>query len=215
MPSKADTYFSTVEMMTFAEDYIGWIRELDQRRPIGSDMGKPRTRAMHLSKLPGGGAVCVDPISNPHGDCEVNCSAVPKDSRTEYKQVLAVLTGSFDMVSVHDYGCYPPYAEFEFCEAPDSLETLAAAKEVADELRKPLFVGEYGSPASVAKGWSCPDCMDYPTKVLQYQAANKVQLTNIWTWCGYQGCVDPILFPDSAAIVGEMRTTDAAINSHA
>jgi hypothetical protein len=36
---------------------------------------------------------------------------------------------------------------------------------------KPLFVSEYGSPALVAKGWSCPDCMDYPTKLLQYQAS--------------------------------------------
>ena len=36
MPPKADTYFSTSEMMVFADAYIGWIRELDPRRPIGS-----------------------------------------------------------------------------------------------------------------------------------------------------------------------------------
>lgn len=212
MPPKADTYFSTAQMMAFANDYIGWIRALDPRRPIGSDFGKPRTRALHLSKIAGGGAVCVDPVSNPHGDCEVNCSAVPRDTRDEYKQALRVLTGPFDMVSVHDYGCYPPFAAFEFCEAPDSLETLSAAKEVADELQKPLFVGEYGSPASVANGWACPDCMDYPTKLLQYQAAAGVQLSNIWTWCGFENCVDPTLFPDSGAIVAAMRKTDASIN---
>lgn len=216
MPPKADTYFSTGEMMAFADDYIGWIRAIDNTgRPIGSDFGKPRTRATHLSELAGGGAACVDPVSNPHGDCEVNCSAVPRDSRVEYKRALTALTGSFDLVSVHDYGCYPPFAEFAFCEAPDSLETLSAAKEVADTLQKPLFIGEYGSPASVASGWACPDCLDYPTKVLRYQAASSVQLSNIWTWCGYDGCVDPSLFPESATIVAEMQQTDAAINSGA
>ena len=100
-----------------------------------------------------------------------------------------------------------------FCEAPDSLETLSAAKEVADALNKPLFIGEYGSPASVANGWACPDCLDYPKKVLRYQAANKVQLSNIWTWCGYDGCVDPTLFPNSTAIITAMQQTDAEINS--
>ena len=92
---------------------------------------------------------------------------------------------------------------------------MQAAKEVADELRKPLFIGEYGSPASVAKGWACPNCLDYPSKVLQYQADTNVQLSTIWTWCGYENCVDPTLFPESAAIVAVMRKTDATINPKA
>jgi hypothetical protein len=55
----------------------------DHFRGVVLPHNRPRTRALHLSKLNGGGAACVDPVSNPHGDCEVNCSVIPRDSRTE------------------------------------------------------------------------------------------------------------------------------------
>lgn len=97
-PSRADTYFSTAEMMTFSRAYIGWIKAIDTTgRPVGSDMGKPRTRAAHLAVLTGGGAACVSP-SNPQGDCEANCTGVPRDSEAQYKSALAEMSEPFDLV---------------------------------------------------------------------------------------------------------------------
>ena len=121
-PTREEAYFSTSEMMAFAEEYVGWIKALDSSgRPVGSDMGSPRTRAKHLAALATGGGACVNP-TNRQGDCEVNCSAVPRDSLQDFKEVLATLTKPFDFVSIHDYGCYPPYAEFSFCGGdPTSL----------------------------------------------------------------------------------------------
>jgi hypothetical protein len=97
-PSKADSFFTTAEMMSFSRDYVSWIRDVDPTRPIGSDMGKPRTRAMHLATTQGGGEKCVN-VYNPHGDCEVNCSVVPKDSEQDYKQYLRLVSEPFDLVS--------------------------------------------------------------------------------------------------------------------
>lgn len=174
-------YFSTDEMMAFSRKYVGWIKALDPQRPVGSDMGTPRTRAKHLAAIAGGGAACVSG-DNPKGDCEVNCTAVPKDSIVDFKNILAVQSGPFDYVSIHDYGCYPPFAEFSFCNGT-SLATLKAAKEVADSLGKPLFIGEFGSPTCVADGWLTTDCLAYPTKLLEYQASSGIQLSNAWTWC--------------------------------
>lgn len=120
-----------------------------------------RTRAKHLAALVGkGGEACVSP-TNLQGDCEVNCSAVPKDTVQDYKDMLTTLTGPFDLVSVHDYGCYQPYGEREFCNGdPTSLTALNASKEVADALGKPLFVGEFGSPDCVKGGWNYADCTE-------------------------------------------------------
>ena len=66
-------YFSTAEMMAFSALYVSWVKEIDPLRPIGSDMAQARTRAKHLAALKGGGAACVNPRTNPNGDCEVNC----------------------------------------------------------------------------------------------------------------------------------------------
>ena len=179
-------YFSTAEMMAFSTLYVSWVKELDPLRPMGSDMGQARTRARHLSALKGGGAACVN-AHNPKGDCEVNCSVVPKDSLADFKQITRILSEPFDMVSVHNYGCYPPFAEFSFCNGDNtSIATLQAAKEVADEMGKPLFVGEFGSPAcNVAggAGWESDECLAFPRKLLDYQVKSGIQLSNAWTWC--------------------------------
>jgi hypothetical protein len=179
-------YFSTAEMMAFSTLYISWVKELDPLRPMGSDMGQARTRASHLAALKGGGAACVN-AHNLKGDCEVNCSAVPKDSLADFKQITKILSAPFDLVSVHDYGCYPPFAEFSFCNGDStSIAALQAAKEVADETGKPLFVGEFGSPAcNVAggAGWDSEECLAFPRKLLDYQVKSGIQLSNAWTWC--------------------------------
>jgi hypothetical protein len=180
-------YFSTAEMMAFSRQYVGWVKELDPLRPMGSDMGQARTRAKHLAALKGGGVACVNPRTNPRGDCEVNCSVVPKDSLADFKQITAILSEPFDWVSVHNYGCYPPFAEFSFCNGDHtSIAALQAAKEVADEMGKPLFVGEFGAPAcNVAggAGWASDDCLAFPRKLLDYQVKSGIQLSNAWTWC--------------------------------
>jgi hypothetical protein len=212
-PSKADSFFSTAEMMSFSRDYISWIRALDPTRPIGSDMGKPRTRAMHLMTTPGGGEKCVNPM-NVHGDCEVNCSVIPKDTLEDYKKYLTLVSEPFDMVSIHDYGCYPPFANYSFCDADEeSIATLVASKEVADKLEKPLFVGEFGSPACQIEGWGSDACLAYPTALLKYQASAGVQLSNAWTWCANSGmagnkCIEPRLNPSTSRFVQVLRETN-------
>jgi len=158
-PARAGAYFSTHEMMAFARTYVSWIKALDPHRPVGSDMGKPRPRAAHLAATPGGGAKCVSK-QNPQGDCEHNCTTVPHDTREQYQTILAEYSAPFDLVSIHDYGCYPPFAEYSFCDSNASIATLEAAKEVADQLGKPLFVGELGSPACVASGWASDECLE-------------------------------------------------------
>jgi hypothetical protein len=118
-------------------------------------------------------------------------------------------------VSIHDYGCYPPFAEYSFCNGdPESVATLVAAKEVADELHKPLFVGEFGSPACQTLGWGTEACLAYPRAVLKYQASAQVQLSNAWTWCanaGPAGCIEPSLNPATQTIVHALQQANAAL----
>lgn len=215
-PTRAEAYYSTAEMMKFAIEYVSWIKALDKTgRPIGSDMGAPRTRAKHLAALPGGGAACVNQ-HNRQGDCEVNCSAIPKDTVQDYKDALTTLTGPFDYVSIHDYGCYPPFAVRPFCNGNSiSLAPLHAAKEVADAVGKPLFVGEFGSPDCGKSGWdSNSDCMAYPTALLQDQVRSGIQLSNAWTWCTatFGWCMDPNFNPSSKDITKLLVATTKTIN---
>ena len=165
----ASEYFSTDEMMEFSRRYVSWVKEIDPKRPLGSDMGLARTRAKHLAGIPGGGRACVSP-TNPKGDCEDNCTAVPRDTLQDFKEMMAILSEPFDFVSAHIYGCYPPFARFSFCDGDNtSIAPLKAAKEVADRLGKPLFVGEFGAPACVKNGWASEECLAFPRKLLQYQ----------------------------------------------
>ena len=183
---------------------------------MGSDMGQARTRAKHLAALNGGGAACVN-AHNPKGDCEVNCSAVPKDSLADFKQITKILSAPFDLVSVHNYGCYPPFAEFSFCDGDHtSIAALQAAKEVADEMGKPLFVGEFGAPAcNVAggTGWDSDECLAFPRKLLDYQVKSGIQLSNAWTWCqaGAAGwCIND--GKGAEKIVSLLQATDRKLN---
>ena len=183
----------------------------------GSDMGQPRTRAKHLAALKGGGAACVN-AHNPNGDCEVNCSAVPRDSLEDFKAITKILSEPFDYVSVHDYGCYPPFAEFSFCNGDNtSTAPLQAAKEVADEMGKPLFVGEFGSPECNipgGPGWSSEECLAFPRKLLDYQVQSGIQLSNAWTWCQRKG--DGFCINDgkgSETILSLLQAADKKLNS--
>lgn len=210
-------YFTTTEMMAFSTLYVSWVKELDPTRPIGSDMGQPRTRAKHLAALKGGGAACVN-AHNPNGDCEVNCSAVPRDSLEDFKAITKILSEPFDYVSVHDYGCYPPFAEFSFCNGDNtSTAPLQAAKEVADEMGKPLFVGEFGSPECNipgGPGWSSEECLAFPRKLLDYQVQSGIQLSNAWTWCQRKG--DGFCINDgkgSETILSLLQAADKKLNS--
>jgi hypothetical protein len=116
-------------------------------------------------------------------------------------------------VSVHDYGCYPPFAEYSFCPEPTSTATLVAAKQVADSLGKPLYVGEYGAPPCVSGGWGDGDCPPYPSALLKYQADTKVQLSTLWTWCATGStCVDPQLNIGSVWAVTAMQITNQALH---
>jgi hypothetical protein len=212
-------YFSTSEMMAFSTLYVSWVKELDPMRPMGSDMGQARTRAKHLAALKGGGAACVNPLTNPKGDCEVNCSVVPRDSLADFKEITKTLSEPFDWVSVHDYGCYPPFAEFSFCDGDNtSIAALQAAKEVADEMGKPLFVGEFGAPAcNVAggAGWASDECLAFPRKLLDYQVESGVQLSNAWTWCQEEGsgwCINDGKGPEK--IVALLQAADKKLNDH-
>jgi hypothetical protein len=96
-----------------------------------------------------------------------------------------LLSTPFDLVSVHNYGCFPPFAEFEFCDGDNtSIATLVAAKEISDALGKPLFVGELGAPPCLTgEFWQSKNCMAFPKKALDFQVKRGVQLTNMWTWC--------------------------------
>ena len=126
------------------------------------------------------------------------------------------LTGPFDYVSIHDYGCYPPFAVRPFCNGNSiSLAPLHAAKEVADAVGKPLFVGEFGSPDCGKSGWdSNSDCMAYPTALLQYQVRSGIQLSNAWTWCTatFGWCMDPNFNPSSKDITKLLVATTKTIN---
>lgn len=93
-----------------------------------------------------------------------------------------------------------------------------AAKEVADEMKKPLFVGELGGEPcnddGPGGGWAKPECRPYPTAALKFAAEAGVQLSNLWTWCTTDEgwCLDPKVNPPAEWAVELMRETTRKLN---
>ena len=131
--------FITADMIAYTRRMASLIRSLDRGRKISSGFSIPRGSAEHLRARPEWTTARTD---------------WRPDSREQFEKNLAEIHAAVDIISIHLYSG----AGNRRFGSDDPLDLLAIAKNVADKLGKPLFVGEFGDPphsdASAGRAYS-------------------------------------------------------------
>jgi hypothetical protein len=154
--------FTTDEMIAFTKRFASLIRKLDDTRKISSGFTVPRGAAEHLRAQPewskGG------PDWTP-------------DTREQFIKNLIDIHDGVDIISIHLYGG-DRNKRFGAGSVPELLEV---AKEAADKVGKPLFVGEFGEvdPTNAKPTTHTSRMIDKITELdIPYSA--------VWVWEFYQ-----------------------------
>jgi hypothetical protein len=153
--------FGTDDVVAFTGRLAELIRKIDTSHPISSGFSIPRTNAEGLRLSP---------------EWLSGKQAKP-DSLEQFQQNLKYVNQHVDVISVH---LYANDVNQRFGSA-DQVDILVAAKRAADNIGKPLFVGEFGEPdAHAAKANS------FSERLLKKIVELKVPYSAMWAWQFYQ-----------------------------
>lgn len=148
---------TTVILRTALNEFAAVVRTYDSYRPIFSGNGICRTNSYHLYKY----------------------ATWTEDSSTEYTSLLdAYNPNALGTITVHLY----PEHESKFFTDYNPRATLSQfLKETmrsAKELKKPLFLGEFGSPKTLGTTLEAQKFQELLSAVID----NKVQLSSLWVY---------------------------------
>ncbi len=154
--------FTTDEMVAFTKRFAALIRSLDDTRLISSGFTIPRGSAGHLRARP---------------EWSIGGPDWSPDNREQFAKNLKDIHAGVDIISIHLYGG----DRNERFGSGDVVDLLAEAKRVADEVGKPLFVGEFGEvdPMSAGPGTHTARMID---KIVEL----RVPYSAVWVWEFYQ-----------------------------
>jgi hypothetical protein len=153
--------YSTHEMIAFTRRVAARIRALDPKRSITSGHSFPRTSAQHLRRKPQFAAGGAD---------------WTPDSLEELAGYIADLHDGLDIISVHIYEAEPFSARL----VSTPIELIALSSDIARQLGKRLFVGEFGGRST---GMASGTFMDSALRQIE---ANRVAYSAPWIWQFYQ-----------------------------
>lgn len=154
--------FSTDELIAFTWRFVRLIKGLDKSRMISSGFATPRFAAENLRYSPAW--------------LNKKESWVP-DRREQLAKNLKDIHAAFDIVSVHLYDT----KEKSRFGSSDAIDLLIEAKRVADEIGKPLFVGEFGD--SNARN---ADERSFVVRIIKKLSELGIMYSAIWAWEFYQ-----------------------------
>jgi hypothetical protein len=154
--------FSTDDMISFLRRFAILVKRLDKSHAVSSGFSVPRPNAEYLRR---------------HPSWEQNKVAQGTDSRSQFKKNLQDIHAPVDIISVH---LYDNPQNYRFGSS-DVLDLLAAAKEAADEMGKPIFVGEFGEPSLEQTGPG-----GFVSRMLKKLPALGIPFASVWVWEFYQ-----------------------------
>lgn len=117
--------FTVEDLIAYTTRLANLIRNLDRTRLISSGFSIPRGAAEHLRARPQWSAQGADWRA---------------DTREQFAKNLKDIHVGVDIISIHLFGG----VRNQRFGSTDAVDLLAEAKRVADEIGKPLFVGEFG-----------------------------------------------------------------------
>jgi hypothetical protein len=154
--------YSTDEMIAFTKRLAKVIRKLDPVHPISSGFSIARPGAMHLRMRP---------------EWSIGGPDWTKDTVYEYASYVADVHEGVDIISAH---LYAGKENIRFGSL-DPVDLLEATKDIADQIGKPLFLGEFGDitvfnqfPGSFAE------------RMLDKIVSLKIPYSALWIWEFYQ-----------------------------
>lgn len=157
-PCESTRNFSTDDLIAFTRRFADLIRSLDDTRLISSGFSIPRGAAEHLRKRSVG---------------ERHSEKWAPDSREEFAKNLREIHQAVDIISIH---LYADEKNMRY-GSRDELSLLAEAKRVADDLGKPLFVGELGEAKPEVAGPS-----SFSSRMLKRLVELQVPYSAVWVW---------------------------------
>jgi hypothetical protein len=153
--------YSTDDLIAFTNRLSGLIHTLDHVHPISSGFSVPRPNADGLRK-------------KPEWQTGKLASA---DTLEQLRQYMSAVSQAADIISVH---LYENKSNRRF-GLDNSVDLLPILKQIADQIGKPLFVGEFGDPdAPSAKEGSFSD------RMLKKIAEMQIPYSAVWVWEFYQ-----------------------------
>lgn len=164
--------YSTADVITFTTRLAELVRKLDTTHPISSGFSIPRVNAEGLRENP-----------------EWSAGELARlDTREQFDKYLSDINRAVDIISVHLYGT-PDNRRFG---SSDEVDLLAEVKRAADNIGKPLFVGEIGDPQALT---ASPG--SFSERLLNKIVELRIPYSAMWTWEFYQQ--NPYSTYDSAA----------------
>lgn len=149
-------HFTSDEMIPFIKEWASFIKSIDKNHLIGSGFSIPRAAAQHLRRAKGKGDWTEDTLE-------------------EFKiYIRDVHPDPVDLISIH---FYPRDGNLRFGNKDEnSAVVLEKIKKVADEIGKPIYIGETGDDYS-----NNPDSL-FLRNVFSEVVKLDIPITLIWNW---------------------------------
>jgi hypothetical protein len=155
--------FTSDDLATFYEDTATLIRSIDQNHLISTGSSSPRPYAMHLLRAA---------RANRPPDWTL-------DNESELKEYLQMVNPDLiDVISIHYYD----EAMTSFGKKNGSPDNLRFFINAADEIGKPLFIGEIGLNSEMQLRYDTQESMDLLNATLPVLVELKVPLTLYWNF---------------------------------
>ena len=168
--------FTSDELAAACGDLARLIRSIDPNHLITTGHSTPRPAAMHLLRAARQNTRRPD---------------WTKDSPTELAEHIRLThPDPIDVISIHYYDDGMTAAGGELGNAGN----LRMFKRIADEIGKPLLVGEIGLHAKVPRFWDKPEAISLLRKTLPVVVELKIPLTLYWTYADDRAMPGPKLY---------------------
>ena len=155
--------FTSEDLATFYQDTATLIRSIDQNHLISTGSSSPRPSAMHLLRAA---------RANRPQDWTL-------DSETELKEYLQLINPDpIDVISIHYYD----EAMTSFGRNNGSPENLRFFLDAANEIGKPLFVGEIGLNSEMTRRYDTPESIALLNATLPVLVEIEIPLTLYWNF---------------------------------
>lgn len=153
--------YTTDDMNAFIHRFALLVRKLDNSHPISSGFATPRAAAEHIRAYP---------AWKKHGPDWT------RDTREQFIKHLKDIHQSVDIVSIHVYDD----ASNRRFGSSDAADLVDVAKQAADEVGKPLFVGEFGE-SDPTKATDT----GFSSRILRKLVELRVPYSAVWVWERY------------------------------
>lgn len=155
--SEGDRY-TTADVIAYTGRFAALLRRLDGSRKISSGFTIPRPSAEHLRARP---------------EWITGRPDWTRDTREQFARNLRDIHQHVDIISIHMYSS----RKNQRFGSTDAVDLLVETKRVADQIGKPLFVGEFGDRTAEKT---------YTRRMIEKIRELRIPYSTVWAWEFYQ-----------------------------